>query len=203
MRKFLWIAVMGLAMVPTPAAGRATGNPRVQDHGLSLADLRGNFAGKSIGFTTACTNIGGCRATSPTLEQRNFAALAQAAVDEAGNFCATATSAHAAVAGSASAASVLERVITGSITSFDPTTQEGDVSFSIFQGGSCNGATFDSSGAILKTNGTGHVVVSDSGNRINTIVTSYISTAGIIGSVVNTTTLHRQRRHEDHRGGER
>jgi hypothetical protein len=49
--------------------------------------------------------------------------VAQATVDDDGNFCATSTSSTAPVAGSAAAATVGARTITGSITSFDAATE--------------------------------------------------------------------------------
>lgn len=159
---------------------------------VTLADLQGTYAGKSIGFTSVCTNSGGCSAASPTLEVFNFAAVAQASVNATGNFCATATTSNAPVAGSAAAANISNRTISGNVTSFDATTQQGDVSFQIYEGGTCSGSTFNNTGATLTTNGTGHVVVSNSGEQIDSVATSYVTVAGDIGSVVNTVTFHKQ-----------
>jgi hypothetical protein len=56
-------------------------------------------------------------------------------------------------------------------TSFDPTTGSGTESLNRYAGGRCNGAVFDSTGAILE--GTG--------NRIETIITSFSVVASPFG----------------------
>jgi hypothetical protein len=160
--------------------------------GVTLAALQGNWVGKSIGFTTLCVNAGGCSAASPALEVFNFAAVAQLSVDNAGNFCATATNSNAPVRGSATGANISNRILTGSITSFDPGTQQAQISFQIYNGGSCTGPTFNNYQATLTTNGTGYAAVSGSGQQIDGVATSYVSVDGTVGSVVNTVTYHRQ-----------
>jgi hypothetical protein len=74
-------------------------------------------------------------------------------------------------------------------TSFDPTTASGSASVSQYYGGSCAGAAFDSTGAILTSTGTQSFMVSDSGNRIDAIVTSFsmaTSPFGVAGSMKET-----------------
>lgn len=158
----------------------------------TTASLQASYAAKSVGSLSVCTNSGGCSVASPTVVPLNFASDAQGAADAAGNYCATATSASSPLVGSAVAAFSSTKVVTGSLTSFDSTTGQGDVTFNIYNGGSCTGAAFNSTGATLIATGTSHVVVSDSANRIDAIVTSYVSAAGKIGGVVDTVTLIRQ-----------
>jgi hypothetical protein len=187
MRKLMWVGVIVIL------AGPGVSTERAQIHDGSLTRLRGMFAGPGVGFATVCTNSGGCSAASPTLEQRNYAGVARAQVDGDGNFCATSNSSLAPVAGSAAPASSPVRTITGSIASFDAATEQGDLSFSIYNGGSCNGASFESDGATLASKGTGHFVVAEKGWQIHSVVTSYVSVAGIVGSVVGGFSFHRQR----------
>ena len=74
-------------------------------------------------------------------------------------------------------------------TSFDPTTGSGSASVSQYHGGSCAGAAFDSTDAILTGTGTQSFMVSDSGNRIDAIVTSFsmvTSPFGAAGSMKET-----------------
>jgi hypothetical protein len=74
-------------------------------------------------------------------------------------------------------------------TSFDPTTGSGTASFSQYRERSCLGAGFDSTGAVLAATGTQSFMVSDSGNRIETTLTSisYVpSSFSIAGSVKET-----------------
>lgn len=158
----------------------------------TIADLQGSYAGKSIGFTTVCTNAGGCSLSTPNVVSFHFAAVAHATVDATGNFCATATNSNAPVGGSPTAASISNRTISGNITSFDAASLQGDITFHIYEGGACKGATFDSTGATLTTNATGHVIVSDGGQQVDGIATSYVSVSGIVGSVVNSVTFRKQ-----------
>ena len=74
-------------------------------------------------------------------------------------------------------------------TSFHPATGSGSASFNQHHGGSCVGAAFDNTGAILTGTGTQSFMVSDSGNRIDAIVTSFsvvISPFGVAGSMKET-----------------
>jgi hypothetical protein len=200
MRRVFLLLVLGSLTIVASLAGPAVRTVFSQSRQLSPVDFRGTYAGKSVGFTTVCTNSGGCSASSPALLQKNFAAVTQAAFDEEGNFCGTATAASAPVAGSPSPVDVSVRVITGELASFDPANAAGEVSFNIYKGGSCDGAIFESSGATLTTTGSAHVVVSDLGMRINGVVETYIGTADQFGSVLNNVTLFRQKledeRHE-------
>ena len=198
MRKLSLILALGTLTIVASLAGPAVRTTYADEHKLSLEDLRGKFAGKSTGFTTVCVNVGGCSAPSPTLLQKNFGAVTEASFDEEGNFCGTAVATSTSVSGSAAPTHAASRVIAGSVTSFDPSTAEGDVGFNIYNGGSCEGAKFNSTGATLTTTGTAQVVVSDGGNRIDGVVKSFIGTAGQFGSVLNKMTLFRQV--EDHRG---
>lgn len=59
------------------------------------------------------------------------------------------------------------------ITNYDPTTGVGDLSFIIYDGGDCTGGSnFDSTGATETASGTEHFAVSQSGTRIDGIITS-------------------------------
>jgi hypothetical protein len=62
------------------------------------------------------------------------------------------------------------------ITDYDPTTGVGDLSFTSYDGGQCIGATFDSTGATVTNSGTEHFAVSQSGTRIDAIITSFAGT---------------------------
>jgi hypothetical protein len=77
----------------------------------------------------------------------------------------------------------------GTITSFDPATGSGSACFSQYHGGGCVGAAFDSTSAILTGTGTQSFMVSDSGNRIENILTNFstiTSPFGVGGSVKET-----------------
>lgn len=70
----------------------------------------------------------------------------------------------------------------GNVTSYDSITGTGDVSFTVYSGGRCNGATFDSTGATELASGTEHFAVTAGGSRIDSITTSGTSPASAIAS---------------------
>ena len=57
---------------------------------------------------------------------------------------------------------------------YDPMTGTGDLAFTEYLGGTCHGATFDSSGAQEFSTGTEHFVVSEGGRRRDYVTTSFV-----------------------------
>lgn len=93
--------------------------------------------------------------------------------DREGNACGS----HAAVVNtvppSASPPTVVPSVTTVfKVTHYDPTTGTGDESLTEYSGGSCNGATFNSTGATQVVSGALHFAVSNGGNRIDSVITA-------------------------------
>jgi hypothetical protein len=70
----------------------------------------------------------------------------------------------------------------GKTLNYDSTTGTGDGSFTVYIGGTCSGATFDSTGATITKTGTFHFVVSNGGNRSDFIITALTDPAGGIGA---------------------
>jgi hypothetical protein len=169
---------------------------QAQDDGVTLADLAGNFAGRGSGFFTLCFNAGftapeDC-ATAPHPVPFNQTGIFYRTGDVAGNFCGVITLTTAPVFGTKLPAGVSTTTQVGTTTSFDPTTGSGTESFSRYAGGSCIGAVLDSTGATLTGTTTRSFVVSDSGNRIESIITSFSSVAGSVKSNVFSQTAIRQ-----------
>jgi len=69
---------------------------------------------------------------------------------------------------------------------YDPASGTGDQSFTLYTGGKCNGATFDSTGATATSTGTDHFVASDNGKRLDGIFTSTTDAIGGIGDFSQT-----------------
>ena len=163
------------------------------DQGVTLADLAGNFAGRGSGFFTRCLNVGftapeDC-ATAPHQVPFNQTGIFHRTSDAAGNFCGVITVATAPVSGTKFPAGVSASTTVGT-TSFDPTTGSGTQSFSRYNGGTCSGAVFDSTGATPLGTTTSSFVVSDSGDRIESIVTSFSTVTGTVqGNVFSTTSI--------------
>jgi hypothetical protein len=64
---------------------------------------------------------------------------------------------------------------------YDSTTGTGDGSFTSYTGGSCNGASFDSTGATELSSGTFHFVVSRDGSRIDFLITKLTNPTSSLG----------------------
>lgn len=64
---------------------------------------------------------------------------------------------------------------------YDPSTGTGDMSLTEYFGGSCNGVALNSTGATKVVDGILHFVVSNGGNRIDSIVTSLSIVGGSVG----------------------
>jgi hypothetical protein len=194
---------LGLLLFLTTMIGGTVRVSNAQDDGggVTLASLAGKFSQRGSGFFTVCLNAGftalqDC-ATAPHPVPFNITGIAHFTRDAAGNFCTIGTSTSAPVAGSTFPAGADTATDVGT-TSFDPTTGSGNGSFSEYHGGSCNGAVFDKTGATLTATGSFSFDVSDSGNRIEFLGTSYnaatsaFSVAGSIQGFVFSETAIRQ-----------
>ena len=198
MIKLRMAAGVGLLLFMATMIGGPVGMSRAQanDGGVTLASLAGKFASKGSGVYTVCFNetftaVVDC-ASAPHEEVRfNATAVAHNVRDAAGNSCGvttlTSTPADAAIYGTKFPGRVnftridFTRTNVSTTTSFDPTTGSGTASVRQYHGGSCVGAAFDSTGAILTGTGTQSFMVSDSGNRIETITTSFSVVTGAFG----------------------
>jgi hypothetical protein len=166
-----------LLFIATMIGGPVRVSPAQADED-GVASLAGNFAGRGSGFFTICFNatftaVADC-ATVPASQRVPFdvTQVEQFIRDAAGNSCGVLTETIAPVSGTKFAATANTRTDVGTITSFDPTTGSGKESFSLYFVGSCTGAAFNGSSADLAATGNSIFVVSDSGNRIEIILTS-------------------------------
>ena len=102
--------------------------------------------------------------------------------DAAGNSCASVTEVDSDLPVDASPPFVTANEhSTGKVLNYDSTTGTGDGSFTSYIGGTCNGVTFDSTGATKLSSGTFHFVVTDNGKRIDFLNTALTNPAGSIG----------------------
>jgi hypothetical protein len=102
--------------------------------------------------------------------------------DSQGNSCATATEVDSNLPVDASPPFVTANEHTvGNPLDYDPTTGTGNSSITGYTGGACNGATFDSTGATELFSGTVHFVVSENGNRVDSIITKLTNPTNSIG----------------------
>ena len=181
---------LGLVIFMATMIGGPVGVTQAQDdEGVTLASLAGKFAGRGGGFVTICFSPGSvlplisCSSVSPLAVAVPFYenVITHQTRDAAGNSCGVSIESYARVLGTKNPAGTQMRTNVGT-SSFDPTTGSGTTNFSRYKGGSCIGAAFDSTGATLTSTGTNSFVVSDSGNRIEFIWTSYTSIAPVPGN---------------------
>jgi hypothetical protein len=194
---------LGLLLFMTAMIGGPVTMSRAQagGGGVTLASLAGKFETRGSGSFTLCFNESFTEAVDCAAERHEevhfkSTSVAHGTRDAAGNSCAVA-SISGTLAGTAVAVYAakfpdrihVQRTTVGTTTSFDPTTGSGTASFRQYREKSCIGAGFDSTGAVLAATGTASFMVSDSGNRIGTIVTSisYVpSSFSIAGSMKET-----------------
>ena len=71
--------------------------------------------------------------------------------------------------------------VAGKVLDYDPSTGSGDSTFTTYRGGTCTGATFNSTGAIVVNSGDSHfVVTAANGGRYDAIVTKITTPANSI-----------------------
>ncbi len=190
--------VLGLVLFMATMIGGPVRVSRAQDdQGVTLASLAGNFAGRGSGFFSLCfaapitafTTVVDCASVGAHPLPFNQTGIFRKTGDAAGNFCGVITITTAPVSGTKFPAGVSASTTVGT-TSFDPTTGSGTQSFSRYNGGTCSGAVFDSTGATPLGTTTSSFVVSDSGDRIESIVTSFSTVTGSVqGNVFSTTSI--------------
>ena len=191
MMKLRIAAGLGLVLFMATMIGGPVRVSQAQDDqgGVTLASLAGTFAARGGGFQTRCFNatftaLANC--ASVPQSQRvpfNVAFIAHFTRDTAGNACYVFTATARSALGARLATSADTVISVATPISFDPTTGSGTASFKNYIGGSCIGAVFDSTGATLEETGTFSFDVSDSGNRIESIVTSLTAVDSALGSV--------------------
>ena len=112
--------------------------------------------------------------------------------DADGNGCGSHTAIVNVLPLSAAPPTVVPSIVTVlKVTNYDSNVGTGDESLAEYVGGSCNGATFDATGAIQVVSGTLHFTVGDGGNRIDSLITS-LNIAGLGGFSISFTELQQQ-----------
>ncbi len=190
---------LGLLLFMAAMIGGSVRVSQAQDNqgGVTLADLAGNFAGKGSGFFSLCfaapitafTTVVDCASVGAHPLPFNQTGIFHRTADAAGKFCGVITVATAPVSGTKFPAGVSASTTVGT-TSFDPTTGLGTQSFIRYHGETCSGAVFDMTGATPLGTTTSSFVVSDSGDRIESTVTSFSTVTGSVqGNVFSTTSI--------------
>jgi hypothetical protein len=158
----------------------------------------GHFSFTDEGSGAICVNPASgapesCTASGVAAVPLNIREAGALTREEGGNACVTITSVLSALPVGASPPSVVVEHVVLKVTDYDSTTGTGDEAGTDYIGGACNGATFHSAGATQSGTGTLHFVVSDGGNRIDSIFTA-LGGASYGAFSVSTTELRQTRR---------
>jgi hypothetical protein len=101
--------------------------------------------------------------------------------DKNGNFCVAYIQVQSNLPVDASPPLVFPFNVAGKTIDYDPASGTGDLPFTGYSGGKCNGATFDGTGATVIDTGTVHFVASGNGKRMDGIFTSATDAMSGIG----------------------
>jgi hypothetical protein len=137
-----WLAAASVGLLTSTTS---IDTVRARDKGLSLADLAGPISGSGGGFLTVCLNANlsptACTDPSSVAIQFNDAQVLQGTRDTDGNYCIAFTDVDAPLGvvsrqgaplgGSTLAATVTDFIVTGSTTSYDPTTGRGSIDMTL------------------------------------------------------------------------
>jgi hypothetical protein len=191
MRKLHWLLVFAVIVGLAPQTVRADGN-----EGIPLSSLAGTYVVTVHGSLALCTDANfqeaACSEDAKHVLPLTVAEVGVETIDSTGNACTSYVETLSDLPPDFSAPIVVNpAVVVSKTTKYDPTTGQGDTSVTGYNGGSCNGATFNSSGATLNHTATTHfVVVSD--KKLEVIVTSVTDPTNGIGDFSVTATAIRR-----------
>jgi hypothetical protein len=189
MKKLFLILMAGFALVMThDFNGAYAGDHGGDDGGIPLSKLAGKYSVTFPpgGFITDCFKPGfsateSCSTPGAIPLNISGVTVGQSTQDKDGDSCTKATGAFAAIIGQTTPPTVVVFLSVAKVTTYDPATGSGDMSFTNYLGGKCIGSNFDSSGATLEQTGTAHFVASDNGKRVDFTTTTLTDALGDIG----------------------
>lgn len=184
MKTRYWLALAGLSGVlvvwQTPALAHGIQLP----HGQFALTTSGSFAvclDPTSFAEEACTTTGA--KAFPITGLGNGVAT----TDEGGKVhCDTVVNTNADFPPDASPPSVsTNEHLVANVTNYDPSTGTGDYSLTGYLGGTCNGSSFDATGATKDFTSTAHFTVSQQGKRVDILTTSLTSLTNPNNSIGN------------------
>jgi hypothetical protein len=182
MKKLLVIVVAIFALVISQElrAVAATGD------GANIPPPEGGYAATAQGSFAVCVDPDtfaqeSCTTAGAVALPINYLAAGELTFDYKGNACGTFNQDGSDIPVGASPSQVSTSTNVGKLLDYDPATGIGDLSFTAYSGGKCQGTTFDGTGATIVSTGTGHFVVSGGGNRVDGIFTSLTGPSGGFG----------------------
>jgi hypothetical protein len=181
----VFISIVSFAIVVAHDFNRASASADGSG-GIPLAIFAGNFTSVVQGSITSCfdSNTGDptdCSTAGAASFYANLAQVGQGTRDQYGNTCQTSTS-TLGYPGFTGAPSVTVIEDVGKVTNYDPATGSGDVSFTSYTGGKCNGSKFNGTHATVLSTGTAHFVGSSDGKRVDAVTATLTNSQGSIGA---------------------
>ena len=155
-------------------------------HGIPLSKLAGGFSITDQGTATLCLNpkapgTESCSTAGAVPVVLSAVSVGQFTEDKDGNACGSWIQ-TASITGDVHPPTPAPAHFILEIKNYDAATGSGDQSFTFYVGGTCTGSKFDNTGATVSTTGTSHIVASDHGKRVDSIVTTITDAAGDIGA---------------------
>jgi hypothetical protein len=153
---------------------------------IPLSTLAGGYASTVQGSIAVCLDPTtlleeSCTTAGALVIPSTALSVGKLTIDHQGNLCATYTQVRSNLPVDASPPRVFAVNVAANTLNYDPASGTGDWPFTTYTGGKCNGATFDSMGATVRTTGTVHFVASGNGKRIDGIFTASTDAVGGIG----------------------
>lgn len=182
MKKLLIVLIAGLALILAHESSRLYAGSQKPAQESQLMHSSSVTAGTVTicfepGFATteSCSNKGAIGVPFAT------AGVGSVISDAAGNGCGTSI-VTSSVTGDIHSPIPQNQITVSKITNFDAATGTGDGSIIDYNGGECEGTEFEKKGATELNRGTFHFVISENGNRVDTVVTTLTDSVGDIGA---------------------
>ena len=188
MAKFALTIVFAVAGLVFCTSERAAAN-----EGIPLSALAGNYSLTDQGSFSICLDpksfagVNCATLSGPLVLPLLYVDAGELTRDNNGNSCSTYTEVSSVPASNTlpltpPIVNVIAHAV-GKISNYDPATGTGDINFTIYSGGKCNGSTFDSTGTETGTT-VAHFAASNSGKRTDLAFTSIISfVTGTTGNI--------------------
>jgi hypothetical protein len=184
--KFVLTIVFAVAGIVLLADQRAAAG-----EGIPLKALEGNYSFTTPGSYSICLDpktfagVDCATFSGPLVVPFTYVAVGALTRDGNGNSCGTWSEVSSVPVSNAlpltpPIVSVGTHAV-GKISTYDPATGTGDINFTNYSGGKCNGSTFDITGATETATTAAHFAVSHDGKRLDLVFTS------AIGFVTDTT----------------
>jgi hypothetical protein len=185
-KRMLMLAIASLVLAFASAGGLNAAAP-APPPGSAEETIQGSI---TVCFTPGTTTPQSCSDAGVTTAVVSFLEVGQVTWDAKGNACASGVE-TISVPGSAVAITQAVNLV-GKLGSYDAATHSGDGTGTGYTGGKCVGAAFDNSGATARSAASFHYVISQSGKRLDSVLTSLSVTTEEIGAFSVSATAFKQ-----------